>query len=53
MNKQEMILKKEREAKHSIVYKTKEDVAIIAVYVMRKHLGKPIPQTIKVTVEEV
>jgi hypothetical protein len=53
MEKQEIIMKKERDAKHSVVYKSKEDVAVVAIYVMRKHLGKPVPQTIKVTVEEV
>jgi hypothetical protein len=53
MEKQEIIMKKERDAKHSVVYKSKEDVAVVAIYVMRKHLGKPVPNSIKVTIEEV
>jgi hypothetical protein len=53
MEKQEIIMKKERDAKHSVVYKSKEDVAVVAIYVMRKHLGKPVPNAIKVTIEEV
>lgn len=52
MNKQEIVMKKDADKKHSVVYKNKEDVAVTAIYVMRKHLGKPIPNTIKVTVEE-
>jgi hypothetical protein len=53
MNKQEIIMTRSADKKHSVVYKSKEDVAVVAIYVMRKHIGKPIPNAIKVTVEEV
>jgi hypothetical protein len=52
MEKQEIVMKKDADKKHSIVYKSKEDVAVVAIYVMRKHLGKPVPNSIKVTIEE-
>ena len=54
MEKIEIVFNKPEDKKHSICYKTdQEDPAVSAVYVMRKHLGKPTPKKIKVTIEEV
>ena len=53
MDKQVIIYTQYEEKKHSVCYKTKEDVAVGTVYVMRSHLGRPFPKSIKLTVEEV
>lgn len=54
MEKQEIVLDIKVDKKHSVCYKTLQaDVAVSAVYVMRKQLGKSVPNKIKVTIEEV
>jgi hypothetical protein len=53
MEKQTILLDIKVDKKHSVCYKTLQaDVAVSAVYIMRKQLGKPVPNSIKVTIEE-
>lgn len=39
--------------KHSVCFKTSQvDPAVSSIYVSRKHLGKPIPERIRIIIEE-
>ena len=54
MEKKVIVFDKPESKKHSVCYKTsQEDPAVTSIYVMRSHLGIPLPLKIKVTVEEV
>lgn len=54
MNKQEIVFEIKEDKKHSVCYKTKNaDAAVTSIYVMRKNLGTPVPNKIKITIEEV
>jgi hypothetical protein len=53
MQKQIIIFDRPEDKKHSVCYKTgEENPAVTSIYVMRSHLGNPLPKKIKVTVEE-
>lgn len=53
MDKQVVTLVKGDDKKHSVVYRAVgEDQAVTSVYIMRRNLGKPVPQKLIMTLEE-
>jgi len=54
MDKQIIVFNKQEPKKHSVCFKTDQaDAAVTSIYIMRTSLGRPVPKTIKVTIEEV
>ncbi len=54
MEKQEIIYRTSDPKKHSVRFSTKDpEAAISDVYVKRTALGRPLPEAIKITIEEV
>jgi hypothetical protein len=60
MEKLELIFSREKETKHTFRYKgelgeeayNSTDIAVGALYVQKEALGEPVPERLKVTIEE-